>query len=173
MEILILLGILGAAAVFTSGSDSDTEEETITPEALHIDAGPETVPPVPPVPPVAPVTPVEPVAPVEPGPEALNQSTNGDDVIILPQNASTSEIRGGEGNDLLQGNDRDNTLRGDGGQDTLIGRGGNDILLDTEDREGFPLNTSVMNGGPGDDQLAFDNGSTVTGGTGSDQFFSI
>ena len=94
----------------------------------------------------------------------------GDD--FLAGNGGEDRLDGEEGNDRLEGGGGSDTLHGEAGLDTLIGGNGDDNLYDYDIpfNEGA-LNTSVMDGGAGNDTLQFDDGSTVTGGLGADSLF--
>lgn len=165
MELILLLAGLVGLTLFTDGSNDDSAPETPEPE-------PETPEvPVEPVTPVAPPAPVEPETPVGPETPTSNTATDGDDVLTVPRDGRGGSLNGLAGDDLLQGRSSDDMLIGGDGMDTLIGGGGNDNLADVE--RGFfnTDNTSVMNGGRGDDVLQFEDGSTVTGGDGADRLF--
>lgn len=94
----------------------------------------------------------------------------GDD--FLAGNGGEDRLDGGEGNDRLEGGGGFDFLRGGAGLDTLIGGNGDDNLFDYDIpfNEGA-INTSVMDGGAGNDTLQFDDGSTVSGGLGADTLF--
>lgn len=118
---------------------------------------------------------------------------NGDDHVLGEE--GDDSVYGWYGNDIIEGGAGDDTLGGptfasEEGDDSLIGGAGDDLLLggvgiDTseggpgDDRifdynlarsDGAP-NPSLMDGGDGNDTLAFDSGSTITGGAGMDQLF--
>ncbi len=69
-------------------------------------------------------------------------------------------VRGGAGDDLLRDNDGADTLLGGTGDDTIIGA--HPTLADTS--------ADVLHGGFGDDVLVGDNGDTLDGGDGVDNF---
>ena len=79
---------------------------------------------------------------------------------------------GGHGDDRIEGNGGEDRLFGDEGMDTLIGNDGDDNLFDYSrfDGEETRPNTSVMDGGAGNDTLWFEDGSTVSGGADADLF---
>ena len=90
---------------------------------------------------------------------------SGNDVYGYDGTNATSEagddtVRGGQGHDRLQDAEGANTLYGGLGNDTVIGAAedGSDTTADT------------LSGGYGDDLVIGDNGDTMTGGEGADDF---
>lgn len=81
------------------------------------------------------------------------------------------DLFGGEGDDLLYGGFGNDLVDAGAGRDTVFGDAGNDTLTAMGLSLGEGPNTSFVYGGSGDDLLRFEDGSTVSGGTGSDQFF--
>ena len=95
---------------------------------------------------------------------------NGDDVFF-----------GGGGNDTIEAGADNDTIFGGAGDDDIEGASGNKLVYggDGDDRidTTYPayggirgLNTSEIFGGDGDDAIRFEDGSTVTGGLGADEF---
>ncbi len=87
-------------------------------------------------------------------------------------------LLGGDGNDELQGGPGDDTLEGGAGNDYLYDEGGANILLGGAGDDSLSLDPSTsgqLDGGEGDDYLAFWHGViqgpiTLTGGAGRDSF---
>lgn len=112
----------------------------------------------------------------------------GDDTLIGGDGSEVLE--GGEhggpdqqGDDLIRGGAGDDVLRGGLGADTLFGGDGNDALDHlgrAEERAGGEAGqfawhldgeADVLNGGPGNDTLTFDQADSATGGDGADVFW--
>ena len=94
-------------------------------------------------------------------------ASNGNDRLFGGR--GNDELDGGEGNDKLFGGAGNDTLDGRFGKDRLVGGAGNDELR--TDGAG-----DILEGGDGDDELFIvgkigDDGSTLTGGAGSDVFY--
>jgi Ca2+-binding RTX toxin-like protein len=94
---------------------------------------------------------------------------DGDDTLI--GDAGHDDLFGGEGDDILDGGLGNDLLDSGAGMSTLSGGDGNDTLAAMGISITGALNTSQLYGGAGNDVLSFTDGSTVSGGTGADQFF--
>ncbi len=94
---------------------------------------------------------------------------DGDDSLF--GDAGHDDLFGGEGDDLLDGGFGNDLLDAGVGMNTLYGGAGNDTLIAMGPSLNAVLNTSQLFGGAGNDVLRFEDGSTVSGGTGEDQFF--
>ena len=76
-----------------------------------------------------------------------------------------SEVRGGNGNDVMYGGANDDVFMGGQGRDVLNGHGGNDTLMGGNNKD-------VLRGGEGNDVLYGDGGKDrLYGGNGDDQLF--
>lgn len=85
----------------------------------------------------------------------------GDDT--LAGGAGNDVLYGGRGADLFSANSFDLA-----GEDTIYGGAGDDHIWDANVPHDDGPNTSLIDGGSGDDIIGFDGGSTVTGGAGND-----
>lgn len=82
--------------------------------------------------------------------------------------AGNDAVKGGAGNDVLRGNLGADYLEDTSGADSLYGGYGNDDLVALDlYGSGAP---DLLDGGANDDALLGDNGDTMTGGDGADQF---
>jgi len=106
------------------------------------------------------------------GQQGRDDISGGEGNDTITGGGGDDSLSGDGGNDLLVGNGGADRIVGDAGLDTLIGGNGDDLLSDYDiPFNGTLLNTSVMDGGAGNDTLQFDDGSTVTGGAGEDSLF--
>lgn len=104
---------------------------------------------------------------------------DGDDEVFLGRGDDFFGDIGGRndpdygGDDLVRGQAGNDTLISVGGQDTLFGDTGNDVI-NTNDFlpqfDGVQARPDMGFGGLGDDQMLFDDGDTVSGGEGVDEF---
>lgn len=92
--------------------------------------------------------------------------TEGNDTVDA--GAGNDEVIGGDGNDVLRGNLGADYLEDTSGADSLYGGYGNDELIALE--IGGSGAADLLDGGANNDFLLGDNGDTMTGGDGTDEF---
>ena len=84
--------------------------------------------------------------------------------------AGDDDFSGSIGNDTLGGGAGNDTLTGNWGIDTIFGDDGNDVIIGADHDYHWSELSDQIDAGAGDDIISFADGSTVTGGSGTDSF---